>query len=167
MTTQHLPKEALVLGPDEGTHLHFLNHLATIKMAGETGSMSVVEFLAPRGFGPPLHNHRQEDELFVILDGKVSVRSGDTEGLAGPGSCVFLPSGRPHTFQILTETARMVTVTSRTGTPATFDRMVMELGVPTSNPGIPAPGPIDPDAVAATCARHDIDIVGPPPPPLP
>ncbi len=70
MTTQHLPKEALVLGPDEGIHLHLLNHLATIKMAGEGGSMSVVEFLAPRGFGPPLHSHRREDELFVILDGK-------------------------------------------------------------------------------------------------
>ncbi len=107
MTTQHLPMEALVLGPDEGTHLHFLNHLATIKVAGEAGSMNVVEFLAPGGFGPPLHSHRNEDELFVILEGEVSVRSGDIEGLAGRGSCVFLPSGRPHTFQNLSESWRI------------------------------------------------------------
>jgi hypothetical protein len=39
--------------------MHFLNNLATIKVApGSSGSMSAVEFVAPKGFGPPVHVHR-------------------------------------------------------------------------------------------------------------
>lgn len=30
-----------------------------------------MEFLAPRNFGPPLHLHEAEDELFYILDGEL------------------------------------------------------------------------------------------------
>ena len=33
---------------------------------GIEGQLSVVEFLAPKGFGPPLHRHNYEDDLFVV-----------------------------------------------------------------------------------------------------
>ena len=41
--------EPSVLASDEGHHLHFLNHLATIKVSGQSaGSLSVVEFVGPK-----------------------------------------------------------------------------------------------------------------------
>ena len=53
----------------QGDHHFFLNHLATVKVAaGESESgLALVEFLAPRGFGPPLHAHSEEDELMFVL----------------------------------------------------------------------------------------------------
>ena len=159
--------EPQVLATHEGRHLHFLNHLATIKVRGsDTGTMSVVEFVGPRGFGPPLHNHEYEDELFIVLDGEIVFRTGELEVVAGAGAHAFLPHGRPHTFQVLSETARFTCITTAdAGTPQ-FDQMVAELGTVIDNPTLPAPGPIDPARVAEVNRRHGIEILGPPPTPL-
>ena len=80
-----------LLATDEGTHFHFLNHLATVKVAGgESGSMSVVQFVGPKGFGPPLHRHNNEDELFVIFEGEMRFFTGDLEIVGRPGTHAFL-----------------------------------------------------------------------------
>ena len=159
--------EPLVLATGEGQHLHFLNHLATIKTRGaETGSLSVVEFVGPRGFGPPLHRHDHEDELFIVLDGEVVFRSGDLEVAATAGATAFLPHGRPHTFQVLSNTARFTCVTTSWQGAPEFDEMVAELGIPTEVADLPAPMPIDPALVAEVNRAHGIEILGPPPGPL-
>jgi quercetin dioxygenase-like cupin family protein len=169
MSTEHatIRPEPAVLASNEGHHLHFLNHLATIKVSGQTaGSLSVVEFVGPKGFGPPLHRHEHEDELFVILEGRVVFRSGDLEIEADTGAHAFLPHGRPHTFQVLSDTARFTCVTaSRTVSPQ-FDQMVAELGTPVAEPMLPEPGPIDPARVAEVNRSYGIEILGPPPQPL-
>lgn len=157
-----------VLAPGTGHHLHFLNHLATIKVSpGAHGALSVVEFSAPRGLGPPLHRHDDEDELFVVLDGEVAFHSGDDRMVAPAGGVAFLPHGAPHTFQVLSDTARFTCVTaSRNGEAPRFDRMVAALGVPTDVPSLPEQAYIDPARVAEVCHEHGIEIVGPPPAPL-
>jgi quercetin dioxygenase-like cupin family protein len=160
-------QEHIVLAAEEGEHFHFLNHLATIKVrAGDHGSMSVVEFVGPRGFGPPLHTHTEEDELFVIFDGELEFRTGDQRIVGAAGSYTYLPRAVPHTFQVLTETARFVNVTASPTTTPRFDQMVAALGEPTGSPTLPEPGYIDPVRVADVCREHGIDIVGPPPTPL-
>ena len=159
--------EPFVLADREGTHLHFLNHLATIKVVGgPSSSMSVVEFTGVRGFGPPLHNHVDEDELFIVLDGTLEFHSGEDRIIGDQGSMAFLPHNLPHTFQVLSETARFVNVTSSATTTPRFDQMVAALGVVTAEPTMPEPGPIDPGLVAEVCAEHGIEILGPPPAPL-
>lgn len=169
MSTEYatIRPEPSVLATNEGRHLHFLNHLATIKVSGQTaGSLSVVEFVGPRGFGPPLHRHDHEDELFVILEGRILFRSGDLEIEAEAGAHAFLPHGRPHTFQVLSDQARFTCVTaSRTVVPS-FDQMVAELGTTVDQPTMPEPGPIDPARVAEVNRAHGIEILGPPPGPL-
>lgn len=167
-TTTRQARAPEVIAPGTGHHLHFLNHLATIKVSpGEHGALSVVEHVAPRGFGPPLHRHDLEDELFVVLDGEVAFHSGDDRMVAPTGGVAFLPSRVPHTFQVLSETARFTCVTaSRSGAAPRFDRMVAALGVPTDAPTLPVPAYIDPARVAEVCHEHGIEIVGPPPAPL-
>lgn len=171
MTTTSRPAtrgdELAILNTDEGHHLHFLNHLATVKVAaGESGSMSAVEFVAPRGFGPPLHSHRDEDELIVVLEGEIAFRSGDNETAATAGSSAYLPHGVPHTFQVTSPTARFLSVTSSATNTPVFDQMVTALGEPSDSPSLPEPGEIDPGRVALVSGQHRIDVLGPPPAPL-
>ncbi len=156
-----------VLAAGEGEHRHFLDHLATTKVApGSTGSMTAIEFLAPRGFGPPLHVHDDEDEVMIVLDGEIAFRSGDTESTATAGGTVFLPHGVPHTFQVLSDTARFTAVSASNAGVPRFDRMVAELGEPTAEPVLPEPAGIDPGRVAEVGAANGIEILGPPPAPL-
>ncbi|MDJ0952966.1 MAG: cupin domain-containing protein [Acidimicrobiia bacterium] len=156
--------EPSVLATNEGQHLHFLNHLATVKVSGQAaGSLSVVEFVGPKGFGPPLHRHDHEDELFIVLAGRILFRSEDIEIEAEEGAHAFLPHGRSHTFQVLSDTARFSCITASSTVTPEFDRMVTELGTPVTDPSLPAPGPIDPARVAEVNRKHGIEILGPPP----
>ena len=56
----------IALGPGEGEASWFLGCLVTVKASHETtaGRVAVLEHLAPRGAGSPLHVHRREDEWF-------------------------------------------------------------------------------------------------------
>jgi quercetin dioxygenase-like cupin family protein len=166
-TTTASDRAPEVIAPGSGHHLHFLNHLATVKVrGGEDGAFSVVEFTASRGLGPPLHRHDDEDELFVVLDGEVAFHTGDDRLLTAAGGMALLPHGIPHTFQVHSATATFVCVTaSRLRTPR-FDRMVTALGVPSPTATLPEPGPIDPGRVADVCLEHGIQVLGPPPAPL-
>jgi quercetin dioxygenase-like cupin family protein len=167
MDTQKTVQRPLFLEPGGGEHYHFLNHLATVKVAGGIeGQLSVVEFLAPKGFGPPLHRHNHEDELFVVLAGEIVLRTNDSENRCEEGGMALLPRGVPHGFQVLSEEARILNVTGSSGRPPQFDAMVAALGTPIAQPRLPSPVPIDPGQVAEVCAEHGIDVLGPPPPPL-
>lgn len=156
-----------VLGPGAGHHLHFLNHLATVRVvAGDDGLLSVVEFTAPRGTGAPLHRHRHEDELFLVHAGELVFHVGEDRHHVGAGGLAYLPRRSAHTFQVRSSDARFTCVTASTAGPPEFDRMVTALGAVTDAPALPEPGPIDPGRVAEVCAAHGIEILGPPPAPL-
>ncbi len=161
-------EQLLAVPAGEGDHFHFLNHLATVKVAaGEsTTGMSAVEFSAPRGFGPPLHVHREEDEVMYVIDGRIRLDVGDDPVWAETGSVVSLPHGVPHVFQVESATARFLTVTAGRRSAPSFDRFVAALGDPTALPSMPAPGDISPGHVAQVCAEHGIEVLGPPPAPL-
>lgn len=161
------PTEPYVLNRDEGTHGHFLNHLATVKAEpGADGAMSIVEFVAPKGFGPPLHRHLHEDEMLLVLEGEVVFRWGDQEMTATNGGMAYLPHAIPHSFQVLSDEARLFTVTASVEGRPRFDQFVAALSTATAEPKLPEPGEIDPGQVAQVGGQHDIEILGPPPPPL-
>lgn len=158
---------AVVLAGGEGEHLSFLNQLATIKHSpGSTGSMSIVEFTAPQGLGPPEHIHREEDELFLVLEGELQLMISGQRTTAGEGALAVLPRGVAHTFQVISKVSRFINVTASDTAVPRFDAMVSALGSPTEAGLMPEPGYVDPTHVAEVCAAHGIDIVGPPPAPL-
>lgn len=167
--TQTVPsnQRPYVLETGEGAHAHFLNHLATTKVqAGDTATLSAVEFSATRGFGPPLHMHDDEDELIVVLEGEIVFRSGDDESIATSGGMAFLPRQIPHTFQVLSDSARFLSVTASTATTPAFDAFVEELGSPLAEPVLPEPTEIDGGLVAQVGSKYAITTLGPPPAPL-
>ena len=149
---------------DGGAHFHFLNTLYTAKISGEqtNGLLTAMEFLAPRNFGPPLHRHESEDELFYLADGEIWFRCGEVEEVHSAGATVWMPRGLAHTFQVRSQIARVFQVS----TPAGFERFVAALGRPSAEPALPAPDEIDPAHVAEVCRQFSIEVLGPPPEPV-
>jgi quercetin dioxygenase-like cupin family protein len=151
-----------VLRADEGTHVWFLDTRMSVKAGGEqtNGAFTFLEWLAPAGFGPPLHRHDREDEAFYLLDGGIEVDCGDKHWTAGPGDFVFLPRGIPHTFVVSDGPVRGLQITA----PAGFERFIDELGRPAEGPGLPAPAP-PPDlpTLIEVSRRYGYQTLGPPP----
>jgi quercetin dioxygenase-like cupin family protein len=68
--------DGYVLHPDGGEHHSFVGGVSlVIKATAEQtgGKFAAVEFSGPKGFGSPIHVHRDDDEFFVVLDGEGSV----------------------------------------------------------------------------------------------
>jgi mannose-6-phosphate isomerase-like protein (cupin superfamily) len=151
-----------VLRPDEGRALWFLGNLVTVKAASADtgGHASVVEFVNPPGFGPPLHRHQHEDEMFLVLEGTAVFSCGDAEFAAGPGDFVLLPAGLPHTFLVGADgPLRTLQIT----TPGGFEDFAAAAGGEAAERRLPDPGPVDPAALAHAAALHGVEILGPPP----
>lgn len=63
------------------------------------GSIALGLGTVESGSGPPPHLHRNEDELFIIVEGTMSFWvNGEWRDL-GPGGVAFMPRGVPHTFK--------------------------------------------------------------------
>lgn len=63
------------------------------------GRLTAGVFVAPPDNGPPVHIHRNEDELLIVIEGRFSFLAGGKWSEAGPGSAVFLPRGQAHAFR--------------------------------------------------------------------
>ena len=62
------------------------------------GNLSVVEgVLAPGEYIPP-HTHSREDEVTMVVEGRIVALVGDEQVEAGPGSFVLKPAGLMHAF---------------------------------------------------------------------
>ena len=135
--------------------------LTSVKATGEQtgGRLAVIEDLAPRGGGTPLHVHQADDETFYVLEGELTFWLGEAPPVrAAAGSFVHVPGGASHAFRVDSETARyLIITTSRHGE---FYRAISE---PAPEPVLPTPAPLDMEKVAAACEAYGVDILGPPP----
>lgn len=148
-------------GAGEGEQLWFLGTLATIKVAGEAsdGRFALIEFLFPRHASPPLHTHPQ-DESYVVLEGRLTLRAGADGFQLEPGAAAVVPMGVPHTFRVDSDTARVLVLS----TPAGLERMIREGSIPAAEPTLP---PSDaarpsPEELEAIFQAHGQVNVGPP-----
>lgn len=71
-----------------------------VATAGETAHRHfVMEASEPPGGGPPLHVHKQEDELFVVLEGEITFYIGGRIVTVPAGGSAFVPHGVAHCFK--------------------------------------------------------------------
>jgi quercetin dioxygenase-like cupin family protein len=152
----------IALGPRDGEALWAFGALGTLKATAETtaGRVFVIEQLAPRGAGSPLHVHHREDEWFYIIDGELTFWVGGNIINAPAGSFVYGPRDIPHTFVVASEEARFLLVTE----PADFGAFLRAASQPATQLQIPPPPTEPPDiaALTALAAEYDIEILGPP-----
>ena len=139
----------------------FIDNLARVLVDGETsgGTVAVVEMDGRRGDMPPLHVHRREDEVFYVLDGKLSLHRPDGSTELGPGQAAVAPRDVPHAYRVESETARWLAI----ATPAGFDAFVREAGEPAPEDALPPEGRVhDPALLSGIAARYGIELLGPP-----
>ncbi len=143
--------------------LWFMNGRVTIDVAqADNGDgISVITHEVPSGDGPPLHVHREEDEIFVVLEGRLKLKLGDGISTAEPGQTLLIRRGVPHAYKVVSAgNARFLTVT-RGG----FENLVRQSSRPAESAGLPPP--VEPTAeqkekLAAIASANGVDMVGPP-----
>jgi quercetin dioxygenase-like cupin family protein len=93
--------QAAIVQPGMGRELRAFGDVLSVMLGGaETKQTLAVMFdTTPPGGGPPPHFHSQEDELFLVVEGRVSffVEGSWTE--VAPGGAVYLPRGTTHCYR--------------------------------------------------------------------
>jgi mannose-6-phosphate isomerase-like protein (cupin superfamily) len=130
-----------------GERIRFSDAEFVIRASAEStgGSFSIIEEIDP--LDTPLHVHRDEDELFYVLEGEHVFTVGEREFEAGPGGLVFAPRGVPHAQRrVLPRTGRTLTMVS----PAGFEGFFRDLAAAERE------GTIGPEAYAEVSERYRI-----------
>ena len=152
----------IAYGQGEGETFWSFGALATIKASAKTtnGRVAVIELIAPRGAGSPLHVHHNEDEWFYVTEGALTFWVGGRVIRAPAGTFVYGPRDIPHTFIVSSPQARFLLVTE----PGGFEKFMRELSEPALTPTPPPPASEPPDLqrIVATAAKYGIEILGPP-----
>ena len=108
-------RQAIVLGPGAGRSYPMGRISAVFKADGaESASRySISEWwLEPNCTGPGAHSH-QEDDVFYVLEGTMSLLVEGQWVDATPGSLVLVPGDVPHSFENRTsEPAGMLNVSA-------------------------------------------------------
>lgn len=74
----------------------------TVKAAEKRSAngAAVIEFVTRKGEEPGDHVHDTEDEMFYVVDGRITFVCDGKRFDAGPGGFVFLPRGLSHNYVI-------------------------------------------------------------------
>jgi quercetin dioxygenase-like cupin family protein len=126
--------------------------------AGEGPAFSQIETDDPRGSGPPLHLHHNEDETFYVLDGEVTFLVGDERIDVAAGDYLFAPRGIAHAYLVRSERARMLV----TASPGGIEQVFVNLGIPVTGSEPPTDAVMPMDEAMRLFAEYGAEILGPP-----
>lgn len=140
--------EPLDFGPDG---------VATVMLGGERtgGALAVVLTPVLPGAGPPLHVHRNDDELFLVAAGTIAYFAEDRWTDVGPGGVVYFPKGTPHCYRNEGATPALHWIVT---TPSGFERFFARLAEEARRPGGP-----DLQRYVSINEEHGYTILGPSP----
>lgn len=140
----------------------FLDTLMTVHIGGAQtdGAYALIECLAPSGHMPPPHVHANDAEGFHVLEGELTVHTGEGATVLRAGDSGHGPAGRPHTIEVTSEgPCRWLVVSA----PAGFERFVRSFGEPAGSATLPVlTSPPDVERLMRVAGEHGITFVGPP-----
>lgn len=140
-----VPSRPVVLSPQEGERLSVLGAPMLVKSDATRAALFLADHTVPPGYGVPPHIHDDEDELFYILEGELTLLSAQGEARARAGDTVVLPRGAMHGFRNDgTAPLRMLVVAADGHKAMAMFRALDRLAAPT------------PESVGATCAAHGV-----------
>jgi quercetin dioxygenase-like cupin family protein len=117
------------------------------------GAMSIVDSVSPASSGPPRHVHEREDEVFVVLSGRVLFWLEGETFERGPGETAFIPRGKEHTFKVVSaDPSRHLIIL----TPGGFEGFFADMAA--GQFGIPQ----DMAKIEESAVRHNLRFTGPP-----
>jgi mannose-6-phosphate isomerase-like protein (cupin superfamily) len=114
------------------------------------------------GSEPPLHEHAGEDEIFYILEGRISFWAADTSVTLGPGDCILMPKEVPHIFQVDPQSEAKWLVMSA---PGGLDDFFRAVAIPADYPAPQKGWRMDhatEERLENACQRFSITLLAPP-----
>jgi cupin domain len=104
------------------------------------------------------NSSHEQDEVFYIFDGEITLIAGDVRQTAKSGTLVYIPAGCVHTFRVDSETARVLNFYL----PGGFPPIITEFGTPAQSRTVP-PSELHesgtPEQMKALFARVGMHIV--------
>jgi quercetin dioxygenase-like cupin family protein len=119
--------------PGQGRVIRAFGDEVIMHLEGEQtgGALSLWTNITPPGGGPPPHYHLNEDEWFVVQEGRVGFLADGQWQEVGAGGVVFAPRGSVHTFKnVGDKPSRMIVSTSPAGFETFFSRCAEEFAKP-------------------------------------
>jgi quercetin dioxygenase-like cupin family protein len=123
-----------------------------------SNQVTVVRSSLGEGSASPLHVHRDEDEMFVILHGYGIFWVGEECHEVGEGGAMFLPRNVPHAYRFTAPEVDLLTIC----TPSGMERFFRSAGRRVSDPR-PDGWEVTREALVAAAVAGGQEILGPPP----
>ena len=130
----------------------------SMRVTGEqsNGLLTVIEGVVFDG-GPPDHVHQSEDEVVVVLEGALTYRVGEEQGVREAGGLLWFPRLVPHAIANLSGApCRFLTIVTPAGIEDFFRAQRDYLA------SLPQGGVLDPAALASLPGADLRPAVGPP-----
>lgn len=149
----------VVSRPGDQETLFAFDDLAQFLLDAEDteGTLTLAIATTEPGKGPPPHYRVDDDEVFVVLEGRAGIFNGGEMIEATPGTAVFVLKGTVYHFVNLSETEPLRMIVGLFPGKG-FKTMFEEAAVEYAKPGGP-----DLAKVAAIAAAHGVELVPPPP----
>jgi len=125
--------DPIIVQPGMGQDLHAFGNVLTVMLSGAQtgGALSIMVEITPPGGGPPLHVHSREDEIFMVIEGRIQYFTAGQWSEVGPGGVVYLPRGAAHTYRNVGATpSRHWIITSPSGFEDFFAACAAEFAMP-------------------------------------
>ena len=151
-----------VRSADAGDRFNMFGALTLVKATGEEtgGAYGLIEQRSNAGMASPLHVHHEEDELWVVVDGRLSVHVDGETFDVGPGDVAFGPRGKPHAFRVEEDGSRYYIVRNAGG-----ESFFGAVGDPAADLSLPDPQPTEAQLERLDEVRetYELELLGPPP----
>jgi mannose-6-phosphate isomerase-like protein (cupin superfamily) len=155
MTTHPTAAPVTVTLPGQARIIRAFGDEAIVLLDSEQtgGSCTLWVNVTPPGGGPPPHYHLNEDEWFVVQEGRAQFFADGQTLEVGPGGAVFAPRGSTHTFKNIGDQPLRMLVTAA---PAGFEKFFARCAEEFTRPGGP-----DMERIVQISAEHGIHYVQP------
>jgi len=149
--------QSVVRKKGDGKAFWMLGGLYEVRVSSEDtgGELTVMEMTIPKEGTPPPHTH-PGTETVCVLEGTVRYTIADKTFDCPQGTVVSIPAGVWETFELTSNTARLLI----TYTPGGIEKFFEEAGEPAQRRELPPAltSPPDLDRIMAIGARHGMQM---------
>jgi mannose-6-phosphate isomerase-like protein (cupin superfamily) len=147
-----MEKAVSVLEPGGGEVLEVFGAAMIVKADPALHGAFMGDHVIPPGYFVPPHVHAEDDEVFYVLEGELTVFGASGPYRVGPGGSATLPARVRHGFRNDTEgLVRFLVV-------ATPGLQNLEMFRHFDRAGRAAPGGLTPPEIVAICAQYGITM---------